>query len=1425
MAPKKAATIAATPRKTLKRVAPSKAAKPPPKKARNFRSQSVIDDSDDGLENTDDNDTPRRQGRKGMPPPERPKTPPPTMPNTSDPVTTPPQPPAVRSESEPEPPSTLQVLAQAGESIYTKQYNESWMVDANTYILPIWGSYFEWRVKREKEKKNSTTIKVKPYIDTLKAVSESADYETRVLKNSTTRIIKNNEVRPSFGNRAVQIAVHLPATLIHLAYTLFKADPERFNQPMVSNIGYFGYAVDDWMRAFCLMTYINKRFAERFTNAPKANAESKPALLLWGDAHRGEAALPAGAATDSSTALTHAGQVNDVIRLTNAYDRISGQLGFVDPTERPTKTNEDDSIADRTKRTDANFAMETFTTLLFSSSVYPKRDGTTTGRVNVAPPLSRQDQWDFIELLSERVTLRYTDAADSALTLQALLKKANGLLDADAENLQRRANLENNIIDTEDKGPSTDVMQHETQVILGESSEAVTDKLKTQMSEHKRLLDSAAILTNESCMQMADFLETLKTLNWMDRLEQYEKTGKIPVNPNATGRLADFGLEPGQICDIGTILKGFQNPMKAVLLANEAGAGKTFAMMGAMLAHAETLEASHKSGKSKGPYYPVMLLIPPNLVSQYTLEFLKSYDGVLELSVWYGTTKSGSQERTSRTSGLYLGSLPEDVNEWYKACSTEDPANARRILLTSYQTLTNRAGEQLPNPSGHKDDQEYAYNHDVIVSKWLASRDMNFDKIVFTSATPLANSDQDLYSYLKILWPSNFLLSKLEDVVDNGKLDFRDFYKTEINLRKVPLSNGNGIHNFVVESRYKSDPAYQNFIDQVHAGKGWHMLHPMVYFHAYNTFHTESWFADKVLSSILSTFQTRRLITTPIWDGTKLVVKTLPESNMKVLVLDFDRPIYRTKHDEMIYSLISDLFIPDYRKEDLVYENADDEASANIKKDKFDISKMDANIYRQLRMMTTHQDFYHLIKTSHQAERLAEITEEMVLAMKESGHSFDYPSFRPSIEKSKRERQAIQMAQPSRRHQGSSGATVDDIKVIRDCDPTGGLAIFFLATNREPEIAFPTTEPTNILRFCVAKSPKYLAFLVELYNITRRPQFEEDKLAAKEKREAKRLPQQRVICFFGNPATQAFGEALCKMFGFTYRAIRADLPDPIRNQYIADFKNPNNAVEVLITSTLLSSQGLNLQDCCNHMLIVELPTTVPALIQVIARIVRLGQEKPTFITMFHLHDSFDDFVITRAFKKYLSTWAAESLLREKLPDCGEAIKLIGCELIRVKIGLPFLPYGTDRTNRAQLKVAHAFSKAVQPKVMDLFDLETAKQYHMDYIVAMKFRQIIMSGLRSLWAKYKTESPPSFPCSRWFSSRPDFLLPPLLPEDFRLTCPAGRYRRYTMPVETPEDSDIFIIYTFMFAQASTYFNDEDRDPASSDSSDSSESDSD
>jgi hypothetical protein len=273
-------------------------------------------------------------------------------------------------------------------------------------------------------------------------------------------------------------------------------------------------------------------------------------------------------------------------------------------------------------------------------------------------------------------------------------------------------------------------------------------------------------------------------------------------------------------------------------------------------------------------------------------------------------------------------------------------------------------------------------------------------------------------------------------------------------------------------------------------------------------------------------------------------------------------------------------------------------------------------------------------------------------------------------------------------------------------------------------------------------------------------------------------------------------EALAKTFGFDYRALRAEHSEHVRQRVIAEFRDPNTGVEVLITSTQISSQGLNLQDSCSDMIIVEPPPTIAMLVQLIARIRRIGQRRKCRVELLYLRDSFDDFSWARAMTKHVRTWGGETALRATYGGHGAALQVMGAELTRAYLGLPHVALELARTSLDEMGVARDFCVALRGRIHELFDVGQAQRFAQDMECAGKYREFV----RAIFKRWKASSGkvPADLVDLWTrtAGRAIGCRPPLLDVEFALTAPAKRYLEYAVPARVEAGTVLELWYRMM-----------------------------
>jgi hypothetical protein len=148
-----------------------------------------------------------------------------------------------------------------------------------------------------------------------------------------------------------------------------------------------------------------------------------------------------------------------------------------------------------------------------------------------------------------------------------------------------------------------------------------------------------------------------------------------------------------------------ETPMRSLILANQAGSGKTYTLFGYLFAMYQKIQRQMDETPTDGPFYPNLVIIPPTIIPQYIPEFLAAFDGLLELKVWYSS--EGNLGHLEKYRHLFLGTSAKALEQYYSEVETSNPDNCRRVVLTSYQTLVARARAKnsRTNPADTNSDE------------------------------------------------------------------------------------------------------------------------------------------------------------------------------------------------------------------------------------------------------------------------------------------------------------------------------------------------------------------------------------------------------------------------------------------------------------------------------------------------------------------------------------------------------------------------------------------------------------------------------------------------------------------------------------------------------------------------------------------------
>ncbi|GAB1199547.1 hypothetical protein APSETT444_008897 [Aspergillus pseudonomiae] len=281
-----------------------------------------------------------------------------------------------------------------------------------------------------------------------------------------------------------------------------------------------------------------------------------------------------------------------------------------------------------------------------------------------------------------------------------------------------------------------------------------TEESLEQFEQHRKMLDNPEyqIDNHEEACQI------LKIANpRVPRMRSMNRSAVLKFwQPVAIARLLDIRAN--------TMVRG-------AILGDSVGLGKTWEAIALMLKIWEDYNQSVKRAVSEGkelpPSKPFLVVLPPSLIMQWCAEITRVTDK-LRVVLYYGnkTSKEGMQPLKTilhKEHDLFDGS----------------PVNGRTVVITSYQTLSNRHGPAAVKIWCRKTGRDYKkdipaslpdFPHllegcfsDVIIDEahTLRNSDTSQSQVVYwlkasfyllLTATPIYNSREDMRGYIPLLF-------------------------------------------------------------------------------------------------------------------------------------------------------------------------------------------------------------------------------------------------------------------------------------------------------------------------------------------------------------------------------------------------------------------------------------------------------------------------------------------------------------------------------------------------------------------------------------------------------------------------------------------------------------------------------------------------
>jgi hypothetical protein len=392
-------------------------------------------------------------------------------------------------------------------------------------VLPIAGPLLSWRKNLPKQLQT-------PLVEYIKVLT---DLEVRptiheAFTAGDAKLMKTDFLAKGTNDNAI---VHPILSLARFVYAVLQDNAGRFAKGAAVR-SYVGYPVEDWIRGFVAVQYLSRRIT---AITETGGSKRHPAALMWGDPRASIEAAQGGGTDQATTGRT--AQAVDNIVAADAIGRIQDEMAAEVAIAR--EARDPDAVADRTEVMASRREFESVTTALMSVQGYPQGEAKSeeVGRINYAPPLTRQDIDGVIATLNLRVRVVSTFGdGRAAPTIDELVARSNDL-GSEIAAMERNAAL----INAEVEGG-----HDELEKAIEEEGRDLVDNQRSDAIARKVLSEASVLSGDAGGIPRMSFLDTMKHLGWDDLLDEYYETGRVKVcKKSKFKQCRDFGLTPGQV--------------------------------------------------------------------------------------------------------------------------------------------------------------------------------------------------------------------------------------------------------------------------------------------------------------------------------------------------------------------------------------------------------------------------------------------------------------------------------------------------------------------------------------------------------------------------------------------------------------------------------------------------------------------------------------------------------------------------------------------------------------------------------------------------------------------------------------------------------------------------------------------------------------
>ncbi|UKZ66445.1 uncharacterized protein TrAtP1_007619 [Trichoderma atroviride] len=212
-------------------------------------------------------------------------------------------------------------------------------------------------------------------------------------------------------------------------------------------------------------------------------------------------------------------------------------------------------------------------------------------------------------------------------------------------------------------------------------------------------------------------------------------------------------------------------------------------------------------------------------------------------------------------------------------------------------------------------------------------------------------------------------------------------------------------------------------------------------------------------------------------------------------------------------------------------------------------------------------------------------------------------------------------------------------------DTTGGLEWLFYQTRDSQRYTFPRDRQSQV-RYSAWDSPKYSYVLLRA-------------LKAKERNE-------KLLVWANNPLISQVINALLVTCGIKTLHYSSRHSQSEGKQAVEAFNDPQSPYTCLVTCMQLSSSRLNLHKSCHRGIIVELPTSHPALLSTIGCLWHVGKEHNVEWDILIAKNTFDAFIEGSIMKQRSAVVAVTAQIDSAI--IGEARMICAYEILKQQFG-------------------------------------------------------------------------------------------------------------------------------------------------------------